>query len=185
MLDLLTFIAPESAGGEAAAESAGLPQLDASTFASQIFWLAVTFALLYAILAGVFLPRLAAILEERRDRIADDLDEAERLRGEAETAGKELEAALADARAKAHAIVEKQRDKMNREIAEETEAAEAEIAKKQSDAEARIRETKTEAMAKVREVASEATVSIVEKLIDKTPSDKDVQAAIDAAPGRS
>ena len=63
-----------------------MPQLDTTWFASQIFWLIIAFSVLYYLLSRKALPRLAEILEARQDRIAADLDEAERLRREAEEA---------------------------------------------------------------------------------------------------
>lgn len=67
---------------EALAEEAekGLPQLDFTSFPSQIFWLAVTGLVLFQLMNKVALPRISSVLEERADAIADDLDRAEDFR---------------------------------------------------------------------------------------------------------
>ena len=94
--------AAEAAHGEAA--SAGLPQLDPTWWPSQLFWLAITFGVLYWLMAGKFLPAIGGAIEERRDRIADDLDQASDFKREAEEAEDAYNQSLADAKAKAQAI---------------------------------------------------------------------------------
>jgi len=85
----------------AAAEGGGgLPQLDARTYPSQIFWLIVSFALLYRLLKTKAIPRIADILETRQDRIGADLDRAARLRADAEAALKKHDSILAEAQAR-------------------------------------------------------------------------------------
>ena len=58
------------------AHGAGFPPFDVHTFPSQLIWLAIAFAALYLLMSRIALPRIANILEERHDRIADDLEEA-------------------------------------------------------------------------------------------------------------
>ena len=65
-------------------QSAGLPQMDISTFPSQIFWLIVTFSILYVFMWKFVIPKLRIIIEERRDKISNDINEAEKLKSEAE-----------------------------------------------------------------------------------------------------
>ena len=98
----VTFAAAEKAGGygEAGGEKVFAP-FDTSTFASQLFWFFITFAILYFLLSKVLLPRVGETIEERGSRIADDLDQASRMQREAEEAEKTYTRALADARAKA------------------------------------------------------------------------------------
>lgn len=105
-LTTLVVAAAEVAHEAAAAgeKKQGLPQLNANDFAPQLFWLAITFALLYVIMSRVALPRIGSVLEERKDKIQRDLATAERLKGETEKALEAYEKALADARANAAAI---------------------------------------------------------------------------------
>ena len=90
-------------GIEAAEHGGGLPQLDAHTFPSQIFWLIVSFLALYWLLSRKALPRVGDILEARQERIAADLDRAAALRNEAEEALRKHQAVVAEAQARAAA----------------------------------------------------------------------------------
>ncbi len=168
--------AAEDAHG--AAESGGLPQLDMSTWPSQLFWLAFTFGILYWLMAGRFLPAIAGAIEERRDRIADDLDQASEFKGQAEAAEDAYNQALADAKAKAQGIAADTRAEVDAEIAEMQAETDAKLQQKLDAAEARINDMKNEATAKVDEAAADATRAIVERLIDEAPTDDAVARAM-------
>src|SRR5579872_5468799 len=85
------------------------PPFDSTTFASQILWFAITFAVLYVVLSRVAIPQIGSIIDRRRARIDGDLREAERLKGETDKAIAAYEAALAEARQNAHSIAEETR----------------------------------------------------------------------------
>ena len=104
------------------------PPLDPGTFAPQLFWLALTFGLLYLLLKRFALPRVGEVIEERRDRIERDLAQAEKLKAETEQALANYEQALGEARAKASAIAKDMRDKLTAEVDEERAKVDAEIA---------------------------------------------------------
>ena len=104
-----------------------MPQFEPSSFASQIFWLVVSFGLLYLLMSKIALPRIADILEVRQDRIAADLDRAEALRREAEEARAAYELALSDARSEAQKLLENAAEQAQAE-AQTAEAATAKLA---------------------------------------------------------
>jgi F-type H+-transporting ATPase subunit b len=185
---LLGFIlaaahAPAS-GGHAEESAGGLPQLDFSTWPGQIFWLAVAFGFLYFALSKSLLPKIGGVIEDRRDRIADDLDEAGRLQREAEESRQRHEKSLADARAKALAIAGETRARMAAELGEEAKVAEAAFAKKAAEADARIKQATDAALANVKAVAGDAAAALVEKLSGTGASAQAVKAAVDAADRR-
>ncbi|MEM6415154.1 MAG: F0F1 ATP synthase subunit B' [Pseudomonadota bacterium] len=165
---------------EAATESSsgGLPQMDFSTYPSQIFWLLITFGVLYWLMSSAILPRLGGAIEERRDRIADDLDHAAEAKREAEEAERAYNTALADARAKAQSIAAETRESVEAEIAEMQVAADAKAAQQIEEAETRIAAMKDDATIKVREAASDVAKSIIATLIDETPSDDTISSAV-------
>lgn len=146
-----------------------MPQLELADFAPQIFWLVVTFATLYLIMARAALPRVADILRTREERIVDDIDKAESLNREAREALEGYEQALSDARTRAHEIAQERRDEVQAEIKEAQAQAEGALAKKTDDAELRITAARDTAMANVREIATGAAGEIVSKLIGTKP----------------
>lgn len=167
--------------GEAQGAAAGLPQLDFSTWSSQIFWLVITFAALYFLLSKFILPALSAGITERSDRIADDLDAAARMQREAEQAEADFDRALADARAKAHNIGATTRASVETEIAAEVEAADADLARQQAAAETRIAGIRAKAMENVDGIATDATREILSALAGVKPTAASLKAAISKA----
>jgi F-type H+-transporting ATPase subunit b len=156
----------------------GLPQMCTDTFASQIFWLVLTFVFLYVMMSRVTLPKIGRVIEERRDRIADDLGKAEDLRTQSQTAIEDYEQALADARAKAHVLAQETRDKLSAEADERKAAIEAELAVKLDAAASRIDDTKTAALASIREVASDTAGAVVERILGEAGNDDAIAAAV-------
>lgn len=152
------------------------PPFDATTFPSQLLWLAITFAALYFVMKKLALPRIGEILEERRDRIEGDLAEAERLRQKTDQAIASYEAALAEARSNAHGIAEAARAENKTKLDTARSKVEANLAKKVASAEDRIAATKAEAMGHVDEIAADTAQAVVAQLIGKVP----VKAARDA-----
>ena len=162
------------------AESGIFPPLNTATYPSQLFWLAITFGILLFLLSRVLLPRLGGILEERSNRIADDLDSAARMQREAELAGKAYEQSLADARAKAHNVAETTRASVTSELDAEMQAADEQAAKQLVQAEAKIQKTRTAALANVDDIATETAQAVVEHLFAKKFSIASVRKAVKA-----
>lgn len=176
---LAAFAAETSEAGKESA--GGLPQFDFSTWAGQIFWLLLAFGLLYFVLSRSLLPQLGSVIEDRRDKIADDLDEAARLNQQAQDAQAAYEKALADARAKASALAQETRDAVNAEIARETSAVEAELAQRAEHADTRIRASADAALASVRSIAVDAAGEIVGKLAGVSADPVTLGQAVDKA----
>ena len=163
---------------ETPAEHNNFPPFDASTFASQLLWFAITFAVLYYVMAKVALPRLAGIIEGRRDRVAADLDTAERLKGEAEDAARNYEKALGQARANATNIAESSRAAAKTKADAQRSETERELTAKLAAAEARIAEIKDRALAEVGSIAGGATEEVVASLIGAKTTPEEVSAAV-------
>lgn len=165
---------------ETPAEHNNFPPFDASTFASQLLWFAITFAVLYYLMAKVALPRLGAIIEGRRDRIAADLDAAERLKSESEDAARSYEKALTQARAKASGIAEEARTAAKAKADAQRAETERALAEKLAVAETRITEIKNRALSEVGAIASDASEAVVNSLIGAKATPDEVNAAIQA-----
>jgi len=99
------------------AAAAGLPQLNVSTFSSQVVWLVITFVVLYVLMSKIALPRIGEVLEERQNKIDDNLAKAEELKAQAEAALGAYETSLSDARGQAQAAIRDVKDKAYAEAA--------------------------------------------------------------------
>ena len=159
------------------------PPFDSTHFASQLLWLAITFGLFYLLMSKVIIPRIGGILESRHDRIARDLDEASRMKGEADAAIAAYEQDLANAKAKGHSIAEAAREDAKGKASADRAAVEAELAKKISAAETRIADIKSKALADVGAIAEETATAVVKQLIGGTVTKTEIAAAVKASAG--
>lgn len=157
------------------------PPFDQSTYASQVLWLAITFGLFYLLMQKVIVPRVGGILENRHGRIAQDLDEAARLKAEADAAVETYEKELAAARARAGSIGAAAREAAKVKADADRAEIEAGLAEKLVAAEKRIAGIKEQAFADVGAIAEETASAIINQLVGASVNDSDVKAAIAAA----
>ena len=158
----------------------GFPPFQSETFVSQLLWFAIFFVLLYVLMSRIALPRVGRIIEARRDRIAADLAEAQKLKDESVVALAAYEKALADARTRAQAIGNETRERFVAESEAQRKKLEAQLNARLAEAEKSVAATKAAAMANVRAIAAEAAAAIVERLIGTSPPPSAVEAALDS-----
>jgi len=156
-----------------------MPQLDFSTFPSQIFWLAVIFVLLYLLMARVALPRVSAMIDARKARIEGDLERATQMKAEAEAVMAAYERSLADARAQAQATLKEAMDRFAAEAAERQRKAVETLTGETSAAEKRIAEAKAQALAGLRAVAIDVARTATRKLVGVDVDEGSAAAAVD------
>ena len=163
----------ETAGVPAEHEAAGFPPFDTTTFPSQLFWLAITFAFLFTVLWKVAGPKINSAITNRRGTINGAIAEAAKARADAEAAQAQYEASLAAARGRANALAEETRQKLNGEIAKAKAEADARAHDAMAQADARIAKTRDTAKAAVGTAARDAAIAIVERLTgDKVTADE-------------
>lgn len=165
--------------GSVGGHAVGMPQLDISTWDNQIFWLLVSLVAIYMILTRVAIPRLGAVLAERRGTISNDLAAAEDLKRQALDAEAAYEKALAEARVEASKIVAKARGEIKADLDKAIAKADAEIDAKTAVSEQRIGEIKAGSAQSVKEVATDTTGEIVVAFGGKADA-RMVASAIDA-----
>ena len=150
----------------AQAAGAGLPQLDISTWPSQLFWLVVLFTAGYILMAKFVTPRIGSVLEERRAKLDEDLGKARSASEDAAHIRAEYEADL-DAARTAAAETAKQ---AAAEASKQAEASDAKVAKKLAErvakAEAKLNKARSEALTSLNNVAAEAAMTAVAQLAD-------------------
>lgn len=164
---------------ETAPHQPGFPPFAADTFAGQLLWFAIAFGLLYYLMSKIALPRIGAVLDDRRDRIGRDLDEAQALRTQSQEAEAAFQLSLAEARERSKGIAQETRDRLAAETDTSRKALEADLAGKIAAAEATIRSRTEDAMSNVRAIAGEAASAIVERLTGRAPDQAAVEAALD------
>jgi F-type H+-transporting ATPase subunit b len=163
--------------GSHGGEAVGMPQLDFSTWPNQIFWLLVTLAVIYFLLTRIALPRIGAVLADRKGAITSDLAAAEELKQKALKAEKAYNEALAQARADAAKIVAEARAGIQKDLDAALAKADAQIAAKSAESEVRINEIRDGALAAVTEVAKDTAKEIVAALGGKADA-RSVTAAV-------
>ncbi len=156
------------------------PPFDAHNFLPQLVWLVIIFGALYWLMSRIALPRVQEILDARRNRIAQDLDSARIMQGDAEAAGRAYEKTLSEAKARAQGLAQQTHDKLHAESEARRQSLEAELNQKLAEAEAKIAETKSRAMSNVEAIARDAATSIVQHITGATPSPEQLSAALGA-----
>lgn len=157
---------------------AGLPQLNFSTYSSQIFWLVVTFVFLYIVFSKKTLPSISEVLERRRETIMSDLETAENLRAEAEEIQQEYEKNIADAHADASNLLQSLQTEISAEMNAELEKFKAESQSKIDNAEKSAHDLKNRMLADIESQLPEITAEIVEKVSDIKVKKADAEEAL-------
>jgi len=162
---------------------AGFPPFDQTTFPSQIFWLAITFAVLLVVMWRVVVPRIGGTIAERKARIATELERAESDRRKADQAWSTYQNTLVEARQRARVVTEDNRVRVlaesERAEAAADETAQADIAKAEADL-ARLR---AEARESILAAAQDAAVDIVARLTGENVSASEAASAVREAQG--
>lgn len=145
---------------------------------SQIFWLVLTFGVLYFAVATVFLPKIRKAVEDRDGAIKADVAKAAVLSASADASVKQFEAQIAEARARARDTASKAKAKSDARTSAETTKVEADLNARLAAAEARINDTRAKAMSNVSAVAEDAAAAIAERLTGAKPSPAAVKSAV-------
>ena len=158
-----------------------MPQLNPLDWAPQLIWLVITFSILYGLMSWVALPRIGSLIEMRQKHIAHDVATADKLRHETDAAIAAYEQALAEAKQRAHQIVEQGRAKHAAEAAAERARLEGDLATKAAEADVRIQAAKVSALKEVNAVAADVAADIVRLLIGVAPSAPEITKAVATA----
>jgi F-type H+-transporting ATPase subunit b len=178
---LMLTLVPGVSWAEEAKE--GMPQLDPHSYASQLFWLAIFFILVFLFLRFVGLPRVTAIIDERAKKIGGDIASAELLRTQAAEAEKAYEATMAAAQGKARQLLAETHERNAAILADETKQATVAAEHEVSQAVRRIEADRAEALHSIRDVARGLAADITAKLAGRMPGADRVALAVDQAAG--
>ncbi len=170
-----------TSGTQVPHESGGFPPFKTETFPAQIFWLTITFAVLFVVMWRFVLPKLGAIVGDRQAKIAGDLALAQTHKQDAELASAAYDAAITAARKRALAAANDNRQAIAAEVEKAKAAAEAKAAQAMAEAEIRINASRSEARSHVTDAARDAAIAIVSRLTGNTVSPADAEAAVRAS----
>jgi F-type H+-transporting ATPase subunit b len=172
---------PEAGGPMPHEQTAGMPQLAFGDplMIAQIVWLLIIFGLLYFIVANYVVPQVGSILEDRRARIAADLEAARAAKSTADAAAAEHREQTARARSEAQAAIAAAVQKAQAEASQRAEALNARLNEQIAAAEARIAGARDAAMGALRQVSSETAEALVRRLTGAAD-----RRAVEAAVGR-
>ncbi len=164
--------------GHQGGSQSNFPPFDTSTFPAQLLWFAITFGFLYWFMSKHALPQIGKVIEERKARIARDLDEATEMQQKADAAAAAHEKLLAEARARAQALAQAARDQAAAETEAKRKALDNELSGKIAEAEKQIAGTRAQAMSNVADIARDTAGAIVERLGGRRDP-KAVKAAVE------
>ena len=151
-----------------------MPQLDFTTFIPQLFWLFISLSFLYLMLSRIALPRISDVIEERKDTITDDLDEAKALSIEAESVVEDLKVKLEEAKAQSQKNLLTERQKSLEEISLKRNEFEEKVSKDIALSENDINKSKESALKDISSVAEDIAEEMLNNLFVKKVEKKDL-----------
>ena len=162
-----------------AAESGGMPQLNPEFWISQIFWLTITFGILYVVLSKLILPKISANLEIRKSQILENIEAAEKQRKESELNIEEYEKIVQNSKNKAKNYFYQAKEKVLKDINLKKESLDRELNEEIQKAESEIQELKNKSPEKINKIAVETSADILKQLIGAEVNSSSISAIVD------
>ena len=161
-----------------AAESGGMPQLNPEFWVSQIFWLTLTFGILYIVLSKLILPKISANLELRKSQIQENIEAAEKQRESSESKLKEYDEIILKSKLEAKNIFKDAREKALKDINSKKEILDKQINEEINNAEIEIQILKKSASEKVNKIAIETSSDLIKKIIGTEVNNSSISAIV-------
>ena len=168
-----------------AAESGGMPQLNPEFWISQIFWLTLTFGILYIVLSKLILPKISDNLESRKSQILENIEAAEKQRQNSEEKLKEYEEIVSKSKMEAKNIFNQAREKALKDISSKKDVLDKQIDDEIGKAEQEIKELQKSAPDKINKIAIETSSELIQKLIGAEVNNSSISAIVDDLSRRS
>jgi len=164
---------------QAFGSEAGMPQLNTEFWISQIFWLVLIFSSLYLIIWKIFLPKITYSIENRKSRVVNDLDEAQKLKESAEKKLNEYNEIIEKSKKEAKKIIEDSKKRLDHDIGEKKQRFNDEIEKELIVAEKEIKDLKKSSIASINNIAAETSSEIIKQIINIEVNKSNVNAIVD------
>jgi F-type H+-transporting ATPase subunit b len=164
---------------QALGSEAGMPQLNPEFWLAQTFWLIFIFSTLYLIIWKIFLPKITYSIENRKSRIVNDLDQAQKLKENTEKKLKEYDKIIEDSKKEAKKIIEDGKKKLDEEIDNKKKILNQDIEKELLIAEKEIKNLKENSIESINKIAVETSTEIIKQIIDTDVNKSNVSAIVD------
>ena len=155
-----------------------MPQLNPEFWAAQIFWLVLIFSFLYLAIWKIFLPKITYSIENRKSRVVNDLDEAQKLKESAEKKLNEYNKIIEKSKKEAKKIIEDSKKKLDRDIENKKQKFNNEIEKELAATEKEIKNLKKTSTSNVANIAAETSAEIIRQIINTEVNKSNVSAIV-------
>ena len=164
--------------GHAVGAESGMPQLDPEFWSAQIFWLILIFFSLYLVIWKIFLPKITYSIENRKSRIVNDLNEAQKLKENAEKKLREYNKIIEDSKKEAKKIIADSKKRLDRDIKNKKQKFNDEIEKELIAAEKEIKDLKKSSISNINKIAVEISSEIINRIISTEVNKSNVSAIV-------
>ena len=164
---------------KASGSEAGMPQLNPEFWAAQIFWLVLIFSILYLIIWKIFLPKITYSIENRKSKIVNDLDEAQKLKESAEKKLKDYNEIIENSKKEAKKMIEDSKKRLDKDIENKKQKFNDEIEKELVAIEKEIKDLKKSSVSSITKIAAETSAEIILQIVDTNVNKSNVSAIVD------
>ena len=161
------------------AAEAGMPQLDPTYWASQAFWLILVFTILYVSISKFYLPKIKGNLDNRENKIKEDLESASKFKEQSEAKLKEYKIILENAKKEVSKIQLDSKNILNKDIQSKKETIEKDIEKEVLKAYKEIAELKKNSISTIQNISENIVSNIIEKISGDNLNESSIKAAVD------
>ena len=161
------------------AESGGMPQLNPEFWISQVFWLVLTFGILYLVLSKLVLPKISDNLETRKSQILENIETAEKQREESEDKIKQFEKIILESKIEAKNYFNDRRQKILENINKKRIVLEKDIDDEISAVEEEINKLKNTSDEKITKIAIETSSDLINQLIGEEVNNSSISAIVE------
>ena len=160
------------------AAEAGMPQLDSKYWFSQSFWLILIFLVLYLALAKFFIPKIKDNLDNRENKIKENLDEAKEFSELAERKNLNYENELSQAKKEVIKILTDSKKQLDKNISQKRNQFEKELDKEINKTEKEIFDLKKSSSESINIIAEEISAKIIENITGEKLNNSSIKASV-------
>ena len=176
---LTIFIALSAINTDLYAAEAGMPQLDPTYWASQGFWLILIFTILYISISKFYLPKIKDNLDNRENKIKEDLENANKFKEQSEAKLKEYEIILENAKKEVSKVHFESKNILDKEIQSKKDMIEKDIEKELVKAQKDITELKKNSISSIQKISENIAANIIENISGEKLNESSIKAAVE------